>query len=113
MTLDELLKKNAAWLDQALKRRFFDKIDEKVIKFPEEQRERRMSELKARIDHLSRRKAEAVAAYDRAIARETEELESVTRETSPLAAADMKTATRQQGRARRTKEGKAGRRKGK
>jgi hypothetical protein len=111
MTLDELLQQNKAWLEQALTRRFFDKVDENTIKFPEEQRERRESELEARIDMLRRRQAEAVAAYDRAIARETEELESVTRETSPLSAADMRTDAKRQGKTSRTREGKAGRKK--
>lgn len=83
MTLDELLKQNAAWLEQALQRRMFEKVDAKAIDFPKEQRERRMSELKTRIDELSRRKAEAVAAYDRAIARERDEFEAVKREKSP------------------------------
>jgi hypothetical protein len=102
MTLDELLKKNAAWLEQALKRRMFEKVDAKAIDFPEEQRERRMSELKTRIDDLSRRKAEAEAAYDRAIARERDELEAVKREKSPTAA--MKTPlARGKGRRKKSK----------
>lgn len=83
MTLDDLLKKHAAWLEQALQRRLFEKVDAKAISFAQEQRERRMSELKTRIDDLSRRKSETVAAYDRAIARERDEFEAVKREKSP------------------------------
>lgn len=83
MTLDELLKQNAAWLEQTLKRPLFDKVDEKAIKFPEEQRGRRMKELKTRIGELSRRKEEAAASYDRAIALEKAELESLEAQRPP------------------------------
>ena len=82
-TLDDLLKQNAAWLEQALKQRMSDKVDEKATKFPEEQRERRVAELKARIDELSRRKGDAAASYDRAIEREKVELESLVRQKPP------------------------------
>ncbi len=85
MTLDELLKQNAAWLEQTLKRPLFDKVDEIAIKFPEEQRERRMQELKTRIGELSRRKEEAAASYDRAIALEKAELESLEAQRPPSA----------------------------
>lgn len=77
MTLDEPMKQNAEWLEQALKRRFFEKVDAKAIDFPREQRERLISEFKTHIDDLSRRQAETVAAYDRAIARERDELDRV------------------------------------
>ena len=70
MSLDKLLKENAAWLDQALKRRVFDKVDEASLNFPEEQRQRRITDLQARINDLSLRKEETVASYDRAIALE-------------------------------------------
>ena len=77
MTLDKLLKDNAAWLDQAAKQRIFDKIDEKALALPEEQRQRRIADLKARIDALSQRKADSVASYDRVIALEKAELDSL------------------------------------
>jgi hypothetical protein len=85
MTLDDLLKQSAAWFDQALKRPIFDKVGEAAIKFPEEQRARRMQELKTRIDDLSRRKDEATASYDRAIALERAELENLARQKPPAA----------------------------
>ena len=77
MTLDKLLKENAAWLDQAAKQRIFDRIDEKALALPEEQRQRRIADLKARIDALSQRKADSVASYDRVIALEKAELDSL------------------------------------
>ena len=77
MTLDELLKQNAAWLEQATKLRMFDKVDDKAINFPEEQRQRRMADLKARIGALSQRKEEVVASYDRAIELEEAELKAL------------------------------------
>jgi hypothetical protein len=83
MSLDKLLKENAAWLEEAVKRRVFDKVDDATIKFPEEQRQRRMAELKARIENLSRRKEEAAASYDRVIALEKAELESLQGQTPP------------------------------
>jgi hypothetical protein len=70
MTLDELLKQNKAWLEQALKRPLFDQVDEKAIDFPEEQRKRRIAEGEGRSKALSRRKEEAAASFDRAIALE-------------------------------------------
>ena len=45
MKLDELLKQNATWLEQAKKRRVFDKVDEKATKFPEEQLARRKAQI--------------------------------------------------------------------
>jgi hypothetical protein len=89
MTLDELLKQNAAWLEQALTRPVFDKVDDKTIKFPEEQREQRMAELKVRIKDLSRRKEEAAASYDRAIALEKAELENLSAQKPPTAPTDL------------------------
>jgi hypothetical protein len=77
MSLDKLLKENAAWLDQAVKRRVFDKVDEAAVNFPEEQRRHRMAELQSRIKDLSLRKEETVASYDRAIALETTELQNL------------------------------------
>jgi hypothetical protein len=79
MSLDKLLQENAAWFDTALKLRLFDKIDEKAFTFPEEQRQRRMAELKHRIEDLSRRKEEANASFDRAIAVEQAELDILDR----------------------------------
>ena len=77
MKLDELLKQNAAWLEQATKLRMFDKVDDKATNFPEEQRQRRMADLKARIGALSQRKEEVVASYDRAIELEEAELKAL------------------------------------
>jgi hypothetical protein len=85
MTLDELLKQNTAWLEQARKRQLFDKVDAKAVNFPEEQRARRMAELKARIDDLSRRKEESATSYDRAIALEKAELDRLEKQVSPAA----------------------------
>lgn len=85
MALDKFLKENAAWLDQAAKQRVFDKIDEKALALPEEQRQRRIADLKVRIDALSQRKADAVASYDRAIALEKAELGSLMAEKPPQA----------------------------
>lgn len=84
MALDDILKKNMDWLEQALKRPMFDKVDEKILRISDEQRERRMGELKSRIDALARRKDEAVAAYDRAIAAEQAELDALARQPQPL-----------------------------
>jgi hypothetical protein len=83
MTLDELLKQNAAWFDEALKRPAFDKVDSRTANFPQQQRMRRIAELEARVEHLSRRKEEANAAYDRAIAAENAELEDLKRQQPP------------------------------
>jgi hypothetical protein len=77
MTLDELLKQNATWLDQALKRPVFDKVDDRTVKLPEDLRQRRITALSSRIDDLTKRKAAADAAYDQAIAREKAELEGL------------------------------------
>lgn len=88
MTLDDLLTQNAAWLEQAMKRRVFDKVDANTIKFPEQQRERRMAELKTRIDGLTRRKEEALASYDRAIALEKAELANLSAQKPPAAPTD-------------------------
>ncbi len=77
MSLDKLLKENAAWLDQAVKRRVFDKVDDAAVNFPEEQRKRRREELQARIKDLSLRREETLASYDRAIALEKAELDNL------------------------------------
>lgn len=83
MTLDKILQDSAAWLDQATKQRIFGKIDEKALAFSEEHRQRRIADLKLRIEGLTLRKAEAVASFDRAIALEKAELDSLTA-TKPL-----------------------------
>jgi hypothetical protein len=83
MTLDELLKQQRAWLEQAMKRRPFDKVDEASTKFPEEQRQRRMADLKTRIGELKKRREESLASYDRAIALEEAELKAIDAEKSP------------------------------
>ena len=80
MTLDELLKQNAALLDQALKRPVFDKVDDRTVKLPEDLRQRRITALSSRIDDLTKRKA---AAYDQAIAREKAELERLQAQKPP------------------------------
>jgi hypothetical protein len=79
MSLDKLLNENAAWFAEALKHRPFEKVDEKAFTFPEEQRQRRMAELKLRVEDLLRRKEEAMASFDRAIAVEQAELENLDR----------------------------------
>ncbi|MGQ0445496.1 MAG: hypothetical protein ACT4O2_10325 [Beijerinckiaceae bacterium] len=83
MTLDELLRQNATWLEQTLRRPLFEKVDEKVIKIPEEQRERQMRQQRERIDDLTRRKEEAAASYDQAIALEKAVLESLEAQRPP------------------------------
>ncbi len=80
MTLDDILKNNAKWLEQALKRRPFEKVDDSVLKSADESRERRIEELKMRIGDLERRKASAVSSYDRAIAQEQAELDALSKE---------------------------------
>jgi hypothetical protein len=77
MDLDKLLNENAAWLDAALKRPVFDKVDPATLNFPEEHRQRRVAELKQRIDDLSRRQEETMAAYERAKADDMAELKSL------------------------------------
>jgi hypothetical protein len=79
MSLDKLLKENAAWFDTALKQRLSDKVDEKAFTFPEEQRQRRMAELKLRVEELLQRKEEAIASFDQAIAVERAELDILDR----------------------------------
>jgi hypothetical protein len=85
MALDKLLQDNATWLEQTLKRPVFDKVDDKTIKFPEEQRQRRMADVKTRIADLSRRKQEVVASYERAIALEEQEFKALSAQI-PVAA---------------------------
>ena len=58
-------------------------MDEAATKFPEEQRARRMAELEARIGELKRRKEEAAASYDRAIALEEAELKALDAQRPP------------------------------
>ena len=84
-TLDELLKQNRDWLEQTLKRPLFDKVDKKATDFPEEQRERRRVEIEERIKGLEQRKKAAEASYDRAIALEKAELESLSAQKPPTA----------------------------
>jgi alkanesulfonate monooxygenase SsuD/methylene tetrahydromethanopterin reductase-like flavin-dependent oxidoreductase (luciferase family) len=83
MTLDGLLKQHTAWLEQAMKRPPFGKVDEAATKFPEEQRQHRMAELRARIGDLNRRKVEAAGSYDRAIALEEAELKAIDAQRPP------------------------------
>jgi hypothetical protein len=85
MALDKLLKENAAWLDQAAKQRVFDRIDERALALPEEQRQRFIAARKEAIDALSQRKADAVASYDRAIALEKADLDRLMAEKPPQA----------------------------
>jgi hypothetical protein len=80
MTLDELLKQNAAWLEQAAKQRMFAKVDDAAINFPEEQRQRRREAIEARIAALSQRKGEVAASYDRTIELEKQELKALSDE---------------------------------
>jgi hypothetical protein len=85
MTLDDLLKQNRTWLEQALKRPLFDKVDKKATDFPAEQRERRMAEIKERIKGLEQRKKAAEASFDRAITLEKAELDSLSEQKPPTA----------------------------
>jgi hypothetical protein len=77
MTIDKLMNDASKWFEQALKRPMFDNVDGTTLKFPEEMRERRIAELASRITELSRRKEEAAASYDRVIALEQSELDSL------------------------------------
>ena len=77
MKLDELLKQSATWLEQAKKRRVFDKVDENATKFPAEQLARRKIEIETRIGALARRKEDAIASFDRVIANEKAELDAL------------------------------------
>lgn len=78
MTLDKLLKENAAWLEQLTKQPVLnDKVDPAVLALPETQRQQRIADLKARIDALSFRREKAIAAYDGAIAQEKAELDII------------------------------------
>jgi hypothetical protein len=88
MNLDELLKQNAAWLEQALKRNMFDKVTAEAVNFPEEQRERREAELKLRIKDLSQRKEELDASYERAIELEKAELDNLSGQKPSVAPPD-------------------------
>lgn len=88
MKLEELLKQSATWLEQAKKRRVFDKVDENATKFPEEQRARRKADIEARIDALARRKEDAIASYDRAIENEKAELELLRSQKSTVGVAE-------------------------
>jgi hypothetical protein len=83
MTLDQLLKESADWLAQARKRNLLSDTNTDTIGFPEDLRRRRIAELKTRIDQLTQNKEKAVASYDRAIALEQAELESLYRQESP------------------------------
>jgi hypothetical protein len=77
MTLDKLLKENAAWLEQLTKQPVLGKIDAAALALPETQRQQRIADLKARIEALSFRRDKAIAAYDSAIAQEKAELDGI------------------------------------
>lgn len=77
MTLDKLLKENAAWLEQVMKQPVLDKLDAAALALPETQRQQRIADLKARIEALSLRREKAIAAYDNAIAQEKAELDDL------------------------------------
>lgn len=77
MTLDKLLKENAAWLEQVMKQPVLDKVDAAALALPETQRQQRIADLKTRIEALSVRREKAIAAYDNAIAQEKAELDSL------------------------------------
>lgn len=77
MTLDKLLKDNAAWLERVMKQPVLDKVDAAALALPETQRQQRIADLKARIDALSVRRAKTLSAYDNAIAQEKAELDSL------------------------------------
>ena len=86
--LDDLLKQNKTWLEQALKRPLFDKVDKKATDFPEEQRQRLIAESKERIKGLTERQEAAVASYNRAIALEKAELDRLSAQKPPTAPTD-------------------------
>ena len=71
-----------------MKRPLFDKVDKKAIDFPAEQRERQMAQIEERIKELKRRKEEAEASYDRAIALEKAELDNLSAQKPPTAPTD-------------------------
>jgi len=77
MTLDKLLKENAAWLEQLVKQPLLDKVDAAALALPETQRQQRIADLKARIEALSFRREKAITAYDSAIAQEKAELDGI------------------------------------
>lgn len=85
MTLDKLLKENAAWLEQLAKQPVLDRVDATALALPETQRQQRIADLKARIEALSFRREKAIAAYDNAIAQEKAELDVISgaRPTTP------------------------------
>ena len=77
MNVSELLKEHAEWLKTAAGQATTVKATEAQTKFPEEQHERRMTDLKVRIEALELRKKDMLAAFDNAIAQEVRELESL------------------------------------
>ena len=77
MTLDKLLKDNAAWLEKVMKQPVLDKVDAAALALPETQRQQRIADLKGRIEALSARRSKTLAAYDNAIAQEKAELDSL------------------------------------
>jgi hypothetical protein len=83
MSLDKLLTEYVTLLDETKKRRPFENVGERDVNFPKELRQRRMVELKSRIEHLKRRKEEAVASYDRAIALEEAEFKAIDAQRPP------------------------------
>lgn len=83
MTLDQLLKDNAAWLEKVMKQPVLGKVDAAALALPETQRQQRITDLKARIDALTARRAKAIAAYDTAIAQDKAELDSLSGGTGP------------------------------
>jgi hypothetical protein len=97
MTLDKLLKENAAWLEQLVKQPLLDKVDAAALALPETQRQQRIADLKARIEALSFRREKAIAAYDSAIAQEKAELDGISGvkpTTPPLRAVTPKRAAK-------------------
>jgi hypothetical protein len=86
MALDKLLQDSAAWLDTAVKRRVFEKVDQATMKFPDEQRARRAADVQARIAVLTQSREAAVASYDKAIALEQAELDTLQKPRPPQGA---------------------------
>lgn len=84
MTLDDILKEHAAWMDQASRQPLFAKVSEKDIAFPEDLRNRRAAEITAAIDALSKRRDETVSLYEAAIDGYKKELEAL--KSAPAAA---------------------------
>jgi hypothetical protein len=84
-TLDDALAGASKLLDQMSKQQLLGKVDASTIRMPDEQRDRRIADLTARIGDLTQRKADIVASYDSAIALEQRELDALKAQATPAA----------------------------